>query len=214
MHSIFIIDDHDIVRFGLSTLLGTCAGVRVAGVASSLHDGLNGIALCQPDLVVSDLSMPDSHGLDTVRAVVAAQAGRGVLIISMHDELMYAEQALALGASGYLMKEKAQEQALEAVLSVLGGKLWVSPAVHAQMLGRLHLHPHVPGSVAGGAPHAKLSARELEVIELLGAGKTTKGIAFALGLSARTVDIHRANLKKKLGLKSGAELISWAASRL
>ena len=152
--------------------------------------------------------------LDTVRAVVAAQAGKPVLIISMHDELTYAEQALALGASGYLMKKKAQEQALEAALSVLGGKLRVSPAVHAQMLARLHLHPHMLGRVTAGAPTAKLSTREMEVIGLLGAGKTTKGIAFALVLSARTVDIHRANLKKKLGIKSGTELISWAASKL
>ncbi len=209
MQSVFIIDDHDIVRYGLAALLGSCPDLSIVGQASNLNNGLVGIAECLPDLVISDMSMDDSQGLDTVRSVVAAQGTRSVLIISMHDELIYAEQVVALGAKGYLMKEEAQQFALTAVRSILEGEIWVSPAVSSLMLMRLRPR----NSARTDLPNAKLSTRELEVLQKLGAGKTTKEIAFELGISARTVDIHRANLKKKLDLKSGAELISWAASR-
>ena len=213
MHTIFIIDDHDIVRFGLSALLSAWPDLKLVGEAANLQSGLLGIAQHQPDLVISDLSMDDSKGLDTVRSVVAAQGGRAVLIISMHDELIYAEQVVALGARGYLMKEHALQFALGAVLAVLDGQMWVSAAVSAQMLNRLKPRPTANTSIAANVSNAKLSTRELDVLEKLSQGKTTKEAAFELNISARTVDIHRASLKKKLGLKSGAELISWAASK-
>jgi DNA-binding NarL/FixJ family response regulator len=213
MQTIFIVDDHDIVRFGLSALLSAWPDLKLVGQAANVHDGLLGIAEHRPDLVISDLSMDDSHGLDTVRSMVAAQGSRAVLIISMHDELIYAEQVVSLGARGYLMKEFALQFALEAVRAVLDGHIWVSPAVSAQMLNRLK--PHLPRHAYSPAhiSNAKLSTREVDVLEKLSLGKTTKEAAFELNISARTVDIHRASLKKKLGLKSGAELISWAASK-
>lgn len=213
MHTIFIIDDHDIVRFGLSALLSAWPDLELVGEAANLQSGLLGIAQHQPDLVVSDLSMDDSKGLDTVRSVVAAQSGRAVLIISMHDELIYAEQVVALGARGYLMKESALQFALGAVLAVLDGQMWVSAAVSAQMLNRLRPPQATHVISSANISNAKLSTRELDVLEKLSLGKTTKEAAFELGISARTVDIHRASLKRKLGLKSGAELISWAASK-
>ena len=213
MHTVFIIDDHDIVRFGLSALLSAWPDLKLVGEAANLQSGLLGIAQHQPDLVISDLSMDDSKGLDTVRSVVAAQGGRAVLIISMHDELIYAEQVVALGARGYLMKEHALQFALGAVLAVLDGQMWVSAAVSAQMLNRLKPQPTPHASSPAHISNAKLSTRELDVLEKLSLGKTTKETAFELNISARTVDIHRASLKKKLGLKSGAELISWAASK-
>jgi DNA-binding NarL/FixJ family response regulator len=213
MRTIFIVDDHDIVRFGLSALLSANPDLKLVGQAANLQDGLLGIAQHRPDLVISDLSMDDSQGLDTVRSVVAAQGDRAVLIISMHDERVYAEQVVGLGAQGYLMKEHALQFALEAVLAVLDGQMWVSAAVSAQMLNRLkpqaNTHTNIPANIS----NAKLSIRELDVLEKLSQGKTTKETAFELNISARTVDIHRASLKKKLGLKSGAELISWAASK-
>jgi DNA-binding NarL/FixJ family response regulator len=213
MHTIFIIDDHDIVRFGLSALLSAWPDLKLVGEAANLQSGLLGIAQHQPDLVISDLSMDDSKGLDTVRSVVAAQGGRAVLIISMHDELIYAEQVVALGARGYLMKEHALQFALGAVLAVLDGQMWVSAAVSAQMLNRLKPQPTPHASSPAHISNVKLSTRELDVLEKLSLGKTTKETAFELNISARTVDIHRASLKRKLGLKSGAELISWAASK-
>ncbi|MEI8155747.1 MAG: response regulator transcription factor [Burkholderiales bacterium] len=217
MSTIFIMDDHDIVRFGLSGLLNAWPDLKLVGEAANVHDGLLGIAQHRPDLVISDLSMGDSQGLDTVRSVVAAQCGRSVLVISMHDELIYAEQVVALGARGYLMKEHALQFALAAVLAVLGGQVWVSAAVSAQMLNRLQpqisAHPGAHSGTAATASTEKLSTRELDVLEKLSLGKTTKETAFELGISSRTVDIYRASLKRKLGLKSGAELISWAASK-
>jgi len=206
--SILIMDDHDIVRFGLSALIGTNHALKIVGEAATMKDGLVGIAQHQPDLVISDMSMSDSRGLDTIRSVVAAQASRRVLIISMHDELIYAEQAVAMGAHGYLMKELAQQYALEAVATILNGQIWVSPAVSSLMLNRLSPRDNAQKD----APNVRLSERELEVLDKLSTGMTTKEIAFKLSISARTVDIHRAGLKKKLGLKSGAELVSWAAA--
>ena len=213
MRTIFVLDDHDIVRFGVSALLSSWPDLKLVGEAANLKDGLLGIARYQPDLVISDLSMGDSQGLDTVRSVVAAQGDRAVLIISMHDELIYAEQVVALGARGYLMKENALQFALTAVLDVLNGQMWVSAGVSAQMLNRLKPHPTANTSIAANVSNAKLSTRELDVLEKLSLGKTTKETAFELNISTRTVDIHRASLKRKLGLKSGAELISWAASK-
>ncbi|MFM9880668.1 MAG: response regulator [Burkholderiaceae bacterium] len=210
IQTIFIIDDHDIVRFGLATLLKSCEQFKVAGTASQLGLGVQAIADLKPDLVISNMSMNDSKGLDTVRAVVHAQQGRKVLIISMHDELIYAEQVIALGAHGYLMKESAQAHVIGASLAVLGGDTWVSQKVSTHLLNRIMKRSrHEPG-LASGSP---LSVREVEVFEKIGMGKTTKEIAFDLHLSPRTVDIHRANIKRKLGLKSGAEVVAFAVSR-
>ncbi len=208
--SVVVLDDHDIVRFGLETLIASAPGLQLAGSAPSLALGLPLIAAARPDLVVCDLTLVDSKGLDTVRAVVAAQEGRPVLVVSMHDELLYGEQALALGAKGYLMKEGAHASILQAARQVLDGHLWISQPLNARLLKRLL----VRGGGSGGDTGSEgLSPRELEVLELLRAGKTTKEIAFALDLSPRTVDIHRANIKRKLGLRSGTELLAYALTR-
>jgi DNA-binding NarL/FixJ family response regulator len=157
MQCVFIIDDHDIVRFGLSALLSSCPELTLVGAAANLQDGLKGIAQYRPDLVISDLLMDDSRGLDTVRAVVAAQGSRPVLIISMHDELIYAEQVLASGAKGSLMKEKAQQFALSAVLAVLNGQMWVSPAVGTILLSRLKPHPKPMAAATPTCPMPNLA---------------------------------------------------------
>lgn len=212
-NSVLIIDDHDIVRVGLASLIANCPQLQLAGTASSLEEGLRMVAELQPALVISDMSMDDSKGLDTVRAVVAAQQPRATLIVSMHDEMLYGEQVLALGARGYLMKERAHALAVPAALAVLGGQTWVSQRLNTKLLNRVMKRSRSEGEGGRAAGTESLSMRELQVLELLGAGKTTKEIAFDLDLSARTVDIHRANIKKKLGLKSGAELIAFALSR-
>lgn len=217
MKTILIIDDHDIVRFGLQTLIDVSREYRVVDTQPSLTSGLQAIARLKPDLVVCDMSLDDSKGLDTVRAVVAAQSPRPVLMLSMHDEMIYAEQTLTLGVKGYLMKERAQEHLLQAVETTLAGGVWVSRQVTNYLLNRLmkrgnRQDPASPGSPARQV--ASLSQRELEVLEKIGKGRTTKEIAFEFGLSPRTVDIHRASIKKKLELKSGAEVLTFAISRL
>lgn len=214
MYSILLIDDHDIVRIGLETLLLRAPELRVVAAAASLRDGLALIARLLPDIVISDMGLGDSMGLETVRALVQAQDKRHLLVVSMQDEMMYGEQALALGADGYLMKDCVAEHLLHAVRTVLEGGTWLSPPLNARLVNR-HLRRNVAArklAMAGG--EAALSLRELQVLELLRSGQTTKQIAAQLHLSVRTVDIHRANLKRKLGLRSGAELIAFASSRL
>lgn len=214
MHSVLIIDDHDIVRLGLETLLSRAPDLRVIGSVGTLAAGMSHIARLRPGLVITDMGLSDSSGLQTVRTLAQAQAPRRLLVVSMQDETLYAEQALALGADGFLMKNSVQDHLLTAIHAVLQGHTWVSPRVTARMMNR-HLRRNATlRKEAEGGVEASLSLRELQVLELLREGKTTKEIATALDLSVRTVDIHRANLKKKLGLRSGAELIAFASSRL
>lgn len=213
MKTVLIVDDHDIVRLGLETLLLRAPQLAVVGAADSLHGALAAIERLHPDLVISDMGLGDSTGLDTVRALAHAQGARGLLIVTMQDETLYGEQALALGADGYLMKESVQAHLLPAVATILHGGTWTSPQLHARLVNR-HLRRNQAARKQAGPAEASLSVRELEVLELLRTGKSTKEIAQALKLSTRTVDVHRANIKKKLGLRSGAELIAFASSRL
>lgn len=214
MHSVFLIDDHDIVRIGLEALLSRAPDLRVVGSAGSLGAAVSQVVRLRPELVISDMGLGDSNGLQTVRTLARVQAPRRLLVVSMQDEMLYGEQALALGADGYLMKDCVQEHLLAAVRAVLQGHTWASPQLTARMMNRhLRRNPAARKEAEGGA-EATLSVRELQVLELLREGKTTKEIAAHLHLSARTVDIHRANLKKKLGLRTGAELIAFASSRL
>jgi DNA-binding NarL/FixJ family response regulator len=210
--SVLIIDDHDIVRFALAMLVQSCPELQLAGSADTLSHGLAMIAQTQPDLVISDLGTGDSSGLDTVRALVAAQAPRPVLIVSVHDEMLYGEQAIALGARGYVMKDSAYGSVIPAALNVLRGGVWASPRLNARLISRIVRSSR---TFSGGAADPKaLSERELKVLELLRSGKSTKEIAKTLDMSIRTVDIHRARIKRKLGLRTGAELIAFASSRL
>ena len=212
--NILLIDDHEIIRFGLQTLIEKSGTCRVIDSQGSLAKGVAAIERLAPDLVVCDMSMDDSKGLNTVRAVVKAQSPRPVLLLSMHDEMIYAEQTLALGAKGYLMKENAYEQLMQAINSTLAGNVWVSADVNNYLLNRL-LRRNKNSNAAGPAVQVgRLSQRELEVLEKIGAGKTTKQIADDLDLSPRTVDIHRASIKKKLELKTSVEIVAFAVSRM
>lgn len=210
-HSVVIIDPHDLVRFGLEKLVAASSGLRLVGLASNLAEGLRLIEALRPDLVISDLSTGDSSGLDTVRALVAAQGGRGTLIVSAHDEARYAEQVLLLGARGYVMKDHAAASTVLAAHTVLRGAIWVSPDIQAQLMDRLARAGLAAGPAKARTPH--LSEREARIVELLKCGMTTKQIASALGVSTRTVDVHRAGIKRKLGLRTGAELVAYASSR-
>lgn len=210
MHSVLVIDDHDIVRLGLEALLSRCPQVRVVGHAETLAGGLACIGRLRPDLVISDMGLPDSSGLDTVRALVQAQGPRRVLIVTMQDEGVFGEPAMDLGVGGYLTKDSVQANLVRAVLAILQGGRWASQRLTLKLLNRQLRRNHAVRQQAVAGAGA-LSSRELEVLQLLRAGKSTKEIAGTLQLSARTVDIHRANIKKKLGLRTGAELIAYAS---
>lgn len=210
--TVVLIDDHDIVRFGLQTLLSDRPELLLVGSASSLQQGLELIATLAPDLVITDMGMGDSSGLDTVRAVVAAQQERAALVLSMQDEMLYGEQVLALGARGYVMKDNAYAEIVPAALAVLDGGVWMSPRLAARMMNRGLRRARPLHDESHGAEG--LSVRETDVLEQLKLGKSTKEIATALNLSTRTVDVHRANIKRKLGLRTGAELIAFASHRI
>lgn len=207
--SVFVIDDHDIVRFGLEMLVKGCAQLRWVGAAAGVADGLAQIGRLRPDLVITDMGLGDSKGLDTVRAVIRAQHPRPTLVVSLHDEMLYGEQALALGAAGYVMKENAHSSILDAALAVLAGRRWTSERLAATLRERAEQRA---SPLAG--PLAPLTPRELQILELLRSGKTTKQIAAALDCATRTVDVHRAAIKKKLGLRTGAEVIAFASNKL
>jgi DNA-binding NarL/FixJ family response regulator len=211
--TVFVVDDHDIVRFAIMTLVNSSDVMHTVGDAADIVSATFALQRLQPDLVICDMSMGTFKGMDTVRAVCDALDNPVVLIVSMHDELLYAEQALIAGAKGFLMKDKAQENLLAACHALLNGEQWVSPRVTAQILARV-THPGSRAPAASGTVLAQaLSGRELQVLQKLGLGKTTKETAFELGISPRTVDIHRARLKLKLGLRSGSELVAYAASK-
>jgi DNA-binding NarL/FixJ family response regulator len=208
--SVLIVDDHDIVRVALESLMLASPDLTLAGSAATLARALALVAELQPDLVITDMSLPDSRGLDTVRAIAAAQDGRKTLVVSMQDELVYAELALSHGASGYLMKESAHANVMQAAASVLRGEQWVSEAVRAKLLEKM-LHRHRSGP---SAEDHELTARELQVMEQIRGGKTTKEIAASLGISVRTVDLYRASIKRKLHLRTGVEVVAYAFNRM
>lgn len=206
-HSILIMDGQEIVRLGLEALVAGCPSLRLVGSVSRLAEGLRLIAELQPELVTTEMALRDSMGLDTVRSVLRAQGERYTLVVSAQDEMLYGEQVLSMGADGYVMKENAHADLIPAALAVLEGQRWMSPALNAMLLKRvLERRRHT----AGGDVH--LTARELQVLDHLQVGKSTKEIAAALHLSVRTIDLYRASIKRKLGLRSGAELIAFASS--
>lgn len=206
--TVVIIDDHDIVRYGMQMLIQDSGDLRVVGAASSLGEGLQLIAQHAPDLVVTDMGTGDSQGLETVRQVVAAQAPRATVVVSMQDEMLYGERVLAIGAMAYVMKETAHAALLPAARAALQGEAWASPRLASRLIRKTLRNSH------GGGQGEQLTEREIEILELLKTGRTTKEIASHLDLSVRTVDLHRSNIKRKLGLRTGAELIAYASQRL
>ncbi|HEY0825841.1 MAG TPA: response regulator transcription factor, partial [Ramlibacter sp.] len=178
--SVLIIDSHAIVRFALETLVLGAPELRLLGSAATLAAGLALIRQRRPDLVLVDLALSDSRGLDTARAVVEAQRPRRTLVISMLDEMLYGEQVLAAGADGYIVKDRAPRDLVPAARQVAAGQRWISPQLNARLLDRLLQQ----GRAA--APHVPLTPRELDVLEQLKTGKSTREIAETLGISSRT----------------------------
>lgn len=209
MSSILIIDEQDRSRLKLAHAVQSSAEWVLAGAVGCLQEGLRLIASLRPEIVITDLSLPDSTGTATLQAVVTAQAGRRTLVFTELDELRYGEEALSLGADGYMMKHVSVDDVLRACTALIVGGVWLSPALAVRIM-----HRKVSGPIPTSAPPADLSLlsiREQEILALLGSGRTTKEIASLLELSSRTVDIHRANIKRKLGLRTGAELMSFAS---
>src|SRR4051812_21730227 len=201
---VLIVDDHPIVRQGLRLMINEEPDLEVVGEAQSEREARIAIRELEPDVVIVDISLAQGDGLELVRDVHAHHAGLPMLVLSMHDELIYAERLLAAGASGYIMKQAASDQLLVALRRVLAGGTYLSESL-AGNLGR------IDGGNAGGGvgadPIDRLSNRELQVLSLIGRGLSSREAAEALGLSVKTVETHRQSLKRKLNLATNAQLL-------
>src|SRR5688500_16476617 len=210
---VLIVDDHPIVRQGLRRMIDHERDLIVCGEAQGEREARSAIRELQPDAAIVDISLGQGDGLELVRNVHAQHPDLPVLVLSMHDELIYAERLLAAGARGYIMKQAASEQLLIALRQVLDGATYLSEAV-AAVLGQ---SKPVAGMGVGSDPIERLSNRELQVLNLIGRGQSSREAADALGLSVKTVETHRQSLKRKLNLATNAQLvqyaINWYASR-
>jgi DNA-binding NarL/FixJ family response regulator len=193
---ILIVDDHPFMRAGLAQLIDRQADLVVCGEA-----GNAGV-----DLVLTDMTMPGRSGLDFLKDLLALHPALPVLVVSMHDEMVYAERALRAGARGYIMKEAGGENLLAALRQVLAGQVYVSPRMSAQLLDSFSGRK----TRDADSPFGKLTDREFEVFQMIGRGSSTREIAQQLGLSTKTVDVHRGNLKAKLDLKDTTALVRHA----
>lgn len=199
-----MVDDHAIVRHGLALLLAKHRDLAICGEAGSYDEGLAIAERKRPDVLVVDITLKDRSGLDLIRELRQRWPDLPCLVLSMHDEGDYAERALRAGARGYVMKEDADEVVVDALRTVLKGEVYASPEVSARMLRQF-----VDGAPEGGESTGigSLTERELEIFRCLGEGLTTKKIAEKYGLSGRTVEVHRANIKRKLGCEDTAQLL-------
>jgi Response regulator containing a CheY-like receiver domain and an HTH DNA-binding domain len=204
---ILIVDDHPVTRAGLSHLINHQPDMIICGEAESAAQAMDVLTSSQPDLLLIDLTLPGKSGLELVKDVKAMRPDLLMLVVSMHDESLYADRVLRAGARGYITKHEGGEKLITAIRQVLSGKIYVSESMSA----------HILEIFSGGqtalyrSSIEKLSDREFEVFESLGAGLSSQQIAKKLHLSAKTVDAHRANIKTKLSMKTTAELIAYAA---
>jgi DNA-binding NarL/FixJ family response regulator len=205
---VFIVDDHPIVRQGLGQLINHEPDLRVCGEAASVREARAALNQSVPDIVILDLSLHDSDGLELIKDIRSKYRHLPVLVLSMHDETIYAERLLSAGANGYIMKQAAADQLLVALRRVLGGGIYVSENVGASMIERFAAN----GAKQRSNPIERLSNRELQVLNLIGRGRTTREIANDLNLSVKTVESHRQRIKKKLNLNSSPQLVQFAVN--
>jgi DNA-binding NarL/FixJ family response regulator len=204
--TVFLVDDHPIVRQGLTLLINQEADLAVCGEAEEMHSALSAIHALKPDILIVDISLNGPDGLELLKNVRITSPRLPVLILSMHDESIYAERALRAGANGYIMKQEATEKVLVALRRILSGEIYVSERIANSMLQHyVHgAHPARHSSVS------ELTDRELEVFRLIGEGHGTRQIAEALHLSVKTVESYQAHIKEKLSLRSARELVQHA----
>ena len=203
---VFIVDDHPIVRQGLVQLINNEPDLQIVGQGEDAYAALKAMRAAKPDVALVDISLKDADGLELLKELKAQGAEFPVLILSMHDESLYAERALRAGARGYVMKQEPPDVLLGAIRRVLAGEIYVSPKMGATLLRRMVGSREVNAT----SPMERLTDRELEVFRLIGAGQSVREIADKLCLSVKTVEAHREHIKEKLSLKTSAELLRFA----
>jgi DNA-binding NarL/FixJ family response regulator len=201
---ILLVEDHAVVRDGLTHLLNAQPDMEVCGVAETASDAMQAVEKQRPDFAIIDISLEGPSGIELLKDLKIQHPALPVLVLSMHDENLYAERALRAGARGYLAKKQATETVLVAIRRILDGDLYVSDRLASKLLHRLIEQPD------GSSMLSLLSDRELEIVTLIGQGRTTRQIAEALHLSVKTIESHRQRIKTKLKLDDGAELVRFA----
>jgi DNA-binding NarL/FixJ family response regulator len=203
---VFVIDDHPIIRQGLTLLINQEADLAVCGEAEEMHSALKAIEACHPDILIVDISLNGPDGLELLKNIRITSPRLPVLILSMHDESIYAERALRAGANGYIMKQEATEKVLVAIRRILQGDVYLSDRLTTTMLQH-----YVRGSSPSKlSPLVNLTDRELEVFRLIGEGHATRQIADELHLSVKTIESYQAHIKEKLALRNARELVQHA----
>ena len=198
---VLIVDDHPVVRQGIRLMIEAEPDLTICGEAQTEQQARKLVRELKPDALVVDLSLTEGDGFNVVRDVHAHFPGIRILVLSMHDEAIYAERLLSEGAAGYIMKQAATDQLITALRTVLRGERFVSDSLKRSLEAR---------RAAEGGPSSRLSARELQVISLIGRGLGTREIADNLSLSVKTVETHRLTIKRKLALDTNAQLVQYA----
>jgi DNA-binding NarL/FixJ family response regulator len=203
---VFVVDDHPIIRQGLALMINREPDLTVCGEAQDAHTAIQAVATAKPDIMIVDISLTGPDGLDLLKDIRMRYPELPVLILSMHDEGIYAERALRAGAQGYIMKQEATEKVLVALRRILTREIYISERIANRMLQRYI------GSRGTGRPSsiADLTDRELEVFRLIGEGHSTRRIAEELHISVKTVESYQAHIKEKLSLRSARELVQHA----
>jgi DNA-binding NarL/FixJ family response regulator len=202
MTKILIVDDHPILRMGMKELLNQEEGFEVCGVAEDIKSARKVLQEMSPDFAIIDISLAGENGLDLVKEISGGKSSISLLVLSMHDESVWAERAIRAGARGYIMKKEAAESIVIAIRNILDGKIHVSEKIMTQLLDKFHVNPD-----SRYAPTEEvLTDRELEVFRLIGAGLSTREIADRMKLGVKTIGTYRDRIKQKLCIKNAAEL--------
>ncbi len=202
---VLIIDDHVMVREGVAEIIEHAEDLCVCGTASTANEGLELLDKLKPDLVLVDITLPGKNGIEFIKDARAMHPELRILVMSMHDESLYADRVLRAGGRGYIRKQEGGDKLIEAMRRVLGGDIAVSEKITGRLLEKFS------GRKTMDSPLEGLSDRELEVFQLIGQGKTMKQIADELHLSPKTIEVHRSRIREKLHVTSAAELVAYAA---
>jgi DNA-binding NarL/FixJ family response regulator len=204
---IYIVDDHPLVRQGLSQVINSEADMEICGEAEDAPQAMKGVGPADPDVIIVDISLRGNNGLELIKNLKAIHENIPVLVFSMHDESIYAQRALRAGAKAYVMKKESPTKVVEAIRSIIKGEIYVSPSVADQVLQQI---VNGPNNATSTSPIDRLTDRELEVVQLVGRGLSSREIAESLNLSVKTIESHRAHVKEKLNLRNATELVQFS----
>ena len=203
---ILIVEDHEVFRLGIRELIEHEPDMCVCGEADDVNTALRLINEMNPDMAIIDITLKNSNGLDLIREVNECGKSVKILVLSMHDELLYAHRSLQAGARGYIMKQETSRSIVKAIRHILEGGIYVSGVVMENLLNRVR----AGRDLLEGSPLEALSGREFAVLRMIGEGKSTGEIAESMNLSVRTISTYRERIKEKLGLKNASELVRYA----